>query len=63
MAIVPGTGLDTYEVVGQIGAGGMREVYRAHDTKLARDIAIKVHREGALQRLDELKRAVSAGTK
>jgi Tol biopolymer transport system component len=42
MAILPGTRLGTYEVVAQIGAGGMGEVYRAHDTKLARDVAIKV---------------------
>jgi serine/threonine-protein kinase len=42
MAILPGTRLGTYEVVAQIGAGGMGEVYRAHDTKLGRDVAIKV---------------------
>jgi len=42
MAILPGTHLGSYEVVAQIGAGGMGEVYRAHDTKLARDVAIKV---------------------
>jgi len=42
MTIVPGTRLGSYEVVAQIGAGGMGEVYRAHDTKLARDVAIKV---------------------
>ena len=37
-----GAKLGPYEVVAQIGAGGMGEVYRAHDTKLARDVAIKV---------------------
>jgi serine/threonine protein kinase/Tol biopolymer transport system component len=42
MTIAPGTRLGSYEVVAQIGAGGMGEVYRAHDTKLARDVAIKV---------------------
>ena len=42
MAIPPGTRLGTYEVVAPIGAGGMGEVYRAHDTQLARDVAIKV---------------------
>src|ERR1700686_1144667 len=42
MALASGTKLGSYEVVAQIGAGGMGEVYRAHDTKLARDVAIKV---------------------
>src|SRR6202451_2170459 len=42
MALAAGTKLGSYEVVAQIGAGGMGEVYRAHDTKLARDVAIKV---------------------
>ena len=42
MTILPGRRLGTYEIVAQIGAGGMGEVYRAHDTKLARDVAIKV---------------------
>jgi len=37
-----GTRLGHYEIVEQIGAGGMGEVYRAHDPKLKRDIAIKV---------------------
>src|SRR3984893_6482093 len=42
MALSSGTRLGAYEVVAQIGAGGMGEVYRAHDTQLARDVAIKV---------------------
>src|SRR6201987_4802214 len=42
MPISTGTYLGSYEVVAQIGAGGMGEVYRAHDSKLARDVAIKV---------------------
>src|SRR6266705_2832731 len=42
MALTSGTRLGSYEVVAQIGAGGMGEVYRARDTKLGRDVAIKV---------------------
>jgi serine/threonine protein kinase/Tol biopolymer transport system component len=42
MALASGTRLGTYEVLSQIGAGGMGEVYRAHDAKLGRDVAIKV---------------------
>jgi len=42
VTLTSGTRLGSYEVVAQIGAGGMGEVYRAHDSKLARDVAIKV---------------------
>ena len=42
MNLLPGTRLGAYEVVGALGAGGMGEVYRARDTKLNRDVAIKV---------------------
>src|SRR6266566_6224208 len=42
MAIPSGTRLGSYEVLAPIGAGGMGEVYQAHDTKLGRDVAIKV---------------------
>jgi serine/threonine protein kinase len=42
MPIGPGTRLGPYEIVSAIGAGGMGEVYRARDTRLQRDVAIKV---------------------
>ena len=42
MPLTPGTKLGQYEVAEAIGAGGMGEVYRARDTKLGRDVAIKV---------------------
>ena len=42
MAIQPGTMLGPYEVLSQIGAGGMGEVYKGRDTRLERIVAIKV---------------------
>ena len=42
MPISTGTRLGSYELLAQIGAGGMGEVYKAHDTKLGRDVAIKI---------------------
>ena len=42
MPLVAGITLGAYEILGPLGAGGMGEVYRAHDKRLKRDIAIKV---------------------
>ena len=42
MALLPSQRLGPYEILSAIGAGGMGEVYQAHDTKLGRDVAIKV---------------------
>src|SRR5688500_11335469 len=56
-SIAPGVRVGPYEVLAQLGAGGMGEVYRAQDTRLARSVALKVIRralvgdEAALDRL------------
>jgi serine/threonine protein kinase len=40
--LAAGTRLGSYEIIGPLGAGGRGEVYRAHDTQLGRDVAIKI---------------------
>ena len=55
MALSPGTRLGPYEILGPLGAGGMGEVYRAHDPRLEREVAIKVLPEEVTDR-DRLRR-------
>src|SRR5687767_15124596 len=56
MSLSPGSRLGSYEIVGLLGAGGMGLVYRARDTKLDRDVAIKVLPESFAQDADRLAR-------
>ncbi len=66
MALAAGTRLGPYEVLSPIGAGGMGEVYRARDTRLGRDVAIKVlpadlaANEERLKRFEKEARSASA---
>ena len=65
-SLAPGTRLGVYEVLGQLGAGGMGEVYRARDTRLQREVAIKILPTGlaatpeARARFDREARAISS---
>ena len=56
MPLAVGTRLGPYEITGLLGAGGMGEVYRARDTKLQRDVAIKVLPEALAHDTDRLAR-------
>src|SRR5215813_13559298 len=56
MALSVGTRLGPYEITGSIGAGGMGEVYRARDTKLDRDVALKILAESFVHDSDRLAR-------
>src|SRR5712691_1714737 len=56
MTISPGTRLGAYEVVTQLGAGGMGEVYRARDTRLGREVAVKVLPKELSQDVERLSR-------
>jgi eukaryotic-like serine/threonine-protein kinase len=56
MVLTAGSKLGVYEILSPIGAGGMGEVYRARDTQLDRDVAIKVLPEALAQDPERLAR-------
>ena len=66
MPLAPGTRLGPYEVLALVGAGGMGEVYRARDSRLNRDVAIKIlpgsvaRDEGSRARFEREAQAVAA---
>ena len=56
MTIPLATRLGAYEIMSSLGAGGLGEVYRARDTKLERDVAIKVLQEALAEDAESLAR-------
>jgi len=56
MTLAPGTRIGPYEVIGPLGAGGMGEVYRARDTNLDRDVALKILPEAWADDVERLAR-------
>jgi serine/threonine protein kinase len=56
VTLISGYRIGPYEVTGTIGAGGMGEVYRAHDSRLNRDVALKVLPDGFASDPDRLAR-------
>ena len=60
MALDIGSRVGPYQITAEIGAGGMGVVYRAHDSRLGRDVAVKVSAERFSERFEREARAVAA---
>ena len=60
MSLAAGSKLGPYEMLAAIGKGGMGEVYRAHDPRMGRDVAIKVSAERFTDRFEREARAIAA---
>ena len=60
MALSPGDKLGPYEITAPIGKGGMGEVYRAHDSRLKRDVAVKTSAAQFSERFEREAQAIAA---
>jgi eukaryotic-like serine/threonine-protein kinase len=60
MPLSVGEKLGPYEILAPIGKGGMGEVYRALDTRLNRDVAVKISTERFSERFEQEARAIAA---
>jgi serine/threonine protein kinase len=59
-SLAPGTQLGPYKIEGPLGAGGMGQVYKARDTRLGRDVAIKISAQHFSDRFEREARAIAA---